>query len=121
MWSQEGKNTNANLPVNPSGPVVGVSCLILHRTERIQKRRGHSARRSASDPLCSGGGKPSQPNAAHASEQPHRLAGQQRTMTAKVAAAEETKEPTPSLKTITRMKSVAQRAEKLIPACSAGK
>ena len=36
-------------------------------------------------------------------------------MTAKVAAAEETKEPTPSLKTITRLKQVAQRARKSNP------
>jgi hypothetical protein len=33
-------------------------------------------------------------------------------MTARVAAAEETKEPTPSLATITRMKSFAQRAKR---------
>ena len=33
-------------------------------------------------------------------------------MTAKVAAAEETKEPTPGLKTIARMKSFAQRAKR---------
>ena len=71
----------------------------------------HSARRSAvtcANRARSGAGAASQNNARLLGAATH-----SRTMTAKVAAAEEeTKEPTPSLKTIARMKSFAQRAKR---------